>query len=170
MELFKYLHTVRMAAFRGILLDGFITMNSIVCAKSSIRSLRGELLIWSCGCFMFQPQMLTTILHLNLVMLIDDNKLISIQQLQVVFTGSIIFNNVMMVKYVDNSIEGYPASLARVASMLIDAVGVKETTLSFHVDLKCQSVLLGFLLEYWETVLFYFIPMLKISIFILVDT
>jgi hypothetical protein len=28
--------------------------------------------------------MLTTILHLNLVMLIDDNKLISIQQLQVV--------------------------------------------------------------------------------------
>jgi hypothetical protein len=114
--------------------------------------------------------MLTTILHLNLVIQIDDNKLLSIQQLQVVFSGSIIFNNVMMVRYVDNSIEGYHASLARVASLLIEAVGVKETTLSFHVDLKCQSVLLGFLLEYWETVLFYFITMLKISIFILVDT
>jgi hypothetical protein len=30
--------------------------------------------------------------------------------------------------------------------------------------------LLGFLLEFWETVLFYFITMLKISIFIFVDT
>jgi hypothetical protein len=97
-------------------------------------------------------------------MQIDDNNLLSIQQLQVVFSGSIIFNNVMMVRYVDNSIEGYHASL------LIEAVGVKETTLSLHVDLKCQSLLLGFLLEYWETVLFYFITMLKISIFILVNT
>ena len=43
MTCFKYLHTVRMAAFRGILLDGFITMNNIVGAKSSIQSLRGEL-------------------------------------------------------------------------------------------------------------------------------
>lgn len=134
-------------------------MNSIVCAKSSIQSPRGEPLTWSCGCFMFQPQMLTTIPHLHLVMQIDDNKLISIQQLQVVFTGSIIFNNVMMVKYVDISIEGYLASLARVASMLIDAVGVKETTLSFHVDQKCHSLLLGFLYLHIGR-MFYFILLL----------
>jgi hypothetical protein len=71
---------------------------------------------------------------------------------------------------VDNSIEGYSASLARVASMLIDAVGVKETTLSFHVDQKCHSVLLDFLVAYWETVLFYLITMFKMCTFIFVDT
>lgn len=65
----------------------------------------------------------------------------------------------MMVKHVDISIEGYLSSLSRVASMLIDTVGVKETTLSFHVDYKCHSLLIAFLYMHIER-LFYFILLL----------
>ena len=45
----KYMQTVRMAASRGLMGDGFSMMNNFVYGKPVIPLLRGESLTWSFG-------------------------------------------------------------------------------------------------------------------------